>query len=357
MSYPIHIQGFEGQTIEVVPPGILSGPQLLINGQPAPRGPKRGEMILTRTDGSQVSASWKPRYLGLDWPQLQVNGQLIDVVQPLKWYELVWSGMPIFLFFTLNVAGVILGAACFLVNLGIFRSRRMTLLRFVVTGVFSTIAAIISFALNILLDWVYWHWQDSWPAVSSSELMCVSWSISLLLIAGISTVLFVRATNADSRARLVGISLLGVLVICCALTWMWMTSLEPPTPFWKPSHQDIGGTYVLSQHSIDELGEMHYTQIRTPSSITLKEDETFESTDLPDLFWYGKKNQQQSGSGTWRFDKIADGRWVLQLVFTKLDGQNTNEHSILYLSGNKPPYTIYYSLGELSALVFEKAMH
>ena len=49
MRYPLHLDGFEGQTLEVQPPGILSGPKLLVNGQPAPA--KRGQMALRRNDG------------------------------------------------------------------------------------------------------------------------------------------------------------------------------------------------------------------------------------------------------------------------------------------------------------------
>ena len=52
MNYPINIDGFEGQTLEMKPSGMLAGPQLLVNGQPAAKGPKRGQMLLRRTDGS-----------------------------------------------------------------------------------------------------------------------------------------------------------------------------------------------------------------------------------------------------------------------------------------------------------------
>ena len=96
MNYPINIEGFEGQTLEMKPSGMWAGPQLLVNGQPAPKGPKRGQMLLRRTDGSEAVATWKPQFMGLDVPRLDVDGKQINVVEPLKWYAWVWSGLPIF---------------------------------------------------------------------------------------------------------------------------------------------------------------------------------------------------------------------------------------------------------------------
>jgi hypothetical protein len=71
--------------LEVLAPGFFSGPRLLVDGEPAPKGPKRGQMLLRRDDGSQVIATWKPRFL--DLTQLVVDGQALNIIEPLKWYE------------------------------------------------------------------------------------------------------------------------------------------------------------------------------------------------------------------------------------------------------------------------------
>ena len=51
MKYPVNLQGFEGQTIEVQTQGLLSGARQFVNGKPASKGTKRGEMLLRRNDG------------------------------------------------------------------------------------------------------------------------------------------------------------------------------------------------------------------------------------------------------------------------------------------------------------------
>ena len=86
MNYTTNIEGFEDQNI-VANVGFWTGTRLLVNGAAAPKGNKRGEMVLQRNDGRQVTATWKPQFLGLDVPQLSVDGQPIVLVKPLKWYQ------------------------------------------------------------------------------------------------------------------------------------------------------------------------------------------------------------------------------------------------------------------------------
>jgi hypothetical protein len=87
MTYQVNLRGFEGHKIEVQQRGVFSGHKLLIDGQPAPKGPKRGQMTMRRNDGAEVLVVWKPAVLGLDVPQLQVGDETIKLVQALQWYE------------------------------------------------------------------------------------------------------------------------------------------------------------------------------------------------------------------------------------------------------------------------------
>ena len=89
MSYTAKIEGLENQNIEAKV-SFWSGPKLLVNGEPAPKGTRRGEMVLQRNDGKQVTARWKTQFLGLDVPQLTVDGKTVYLVEPLKWYQWAW---------------------------------------------------------------------------------------------------------------------------------------------------------------------------------------------------------------------------------------------------------------------------
>jgi hypothetical protein len=151
MSYPAKIEGFEYQNIEVQT-GFWTGPKLLVNGEPAPKGSKRGEMILRRDDGRQVTASWKPQFLGLDVPQLVVDGRTVQLVEPLKWYQWVWGGWPIVLLFVGGAFGAIAGMLGAVINARVFRAEISEILKYVVTGVVSILVVVVYFVAAISLS-------------------------------------------------------------------------------------------------------------------------------------------------------------------------------------------------------------
>lgn len=151
MSYNLKIEGFEGQNMEVKV-SFWSGTKLLINGEPAPKGTKRGEMLIQRNDGKQVNASWKPQFLGLDVPQLVVDGNVVTLVEPLKWYQWVWSGWPVMLLFIGGALGAIAGMIGVTINAKVFRTEMSDVLKYVVSGVVSVLAVVAYFVAAIILS-------------------------------------------------------------------------------------------------------------------------------------------------------------------------------------------------------------
>ncbi len=149
MGYAVNLEGFEGQHIGVNV-SFWSGPKLLVNGAPATKGKKRGEMILQRNDGTQITAKWKPQVLGLDVPQLEAGGRTIKLVEPLKWYQLAWGGWPILLLFIGGALGAIAGFVGFLINTKVFRVPMSGLLKYVVTGLVSLLSIIAYFVMALI---------------------------------------------------------------------------------------------------------------------------------------------------------------------------------------------------------------
>ncbi|MBN1306221.1 MAG: hypothetical protein JXA13_17435 [Anaerolineales bacterium] len=145
------IEGFESQNIEV-DFGMWTGSKLLVNGQPAPKGSKRGEMLLTKDDGQQVAAAWKPQMLGLDVPQLSVEGRNIQMVEPLKWYQAVWGGLPVLLVFAGGLLGALAGVIAFTINAGVFRMKMNEVLKYAATGAISAAAGLVYFVLALLVS-------------------------------------------------------------------------------------------------------------------------------------------------------------------------------------------------------------
>ena len=151
MVYQTNIEGFEGQNLQV-DVRFWSGPKLLVNGEPAHKGSKRGEMLLQRNDGKQVTATWKPQFLGLDIPQLTIDGKTIRLVEPLKWYQWVWSGWPVILIFVGGALGCAAGLIGLMLNAKVFRADLNGVLKYAATGAISTLAVIAYFAAAVVLS-------------------------------------------------------------------------------------------------------------------------------------------------------------------------------------------------------------
>jgi hypothetical protein len=149
MSYKVSIEGFEGQDIEVKT-SFWSGPKLVVNGVPAPEGNKRGEMLLQRNDGRQIIARWKPQFIGLDVPQLIVDEKVINLAEPLKWYQWIWGGLPIALVFIGGALGAITGIIGFTINTKVFRIEMNSVLKYVITGVVSALTVVAYFIAAML---------------------------------------------------------------------------------------------------------------------------------------------------------------------------------------------------------------
>lgn len=116
----IQLQGFENQTIEVQLPGLLSTRKLLVNGEPAPKGEKRGEMRLTQDDGREVIARWK-RSFGSQ--VLEVEEQTYQVSHAFKWYEWIMIAIPLILA-AVGFMGWVYAALAVGIGYTVFQSRR-----------------------------------------------------------------------------------------------------------------------------------------------------------------------------------------------------------------------------------------
>jgi hypothetical protein len=150
MDYTVAIDGFEGRDVQVSF-SYWTGSKLLIDGEPAQKGGKRGEMILRRRDGQQVTATWKPQALGLDVPQLVVGGKVINVVEPLKWYQWVWAGGPLLLIALGGALGALAGMLGFMINARVFRSEMSEALKYFVSGAVSVVAVVAYFVLALVV--------------------------------------------------------------------------------------------------------------------------------------------------------------------------------------------------------------
>ena len=129
MQYQVAVAGFEKQNIVIEAPNLFSAAKLLINGQPAAKGEKRGEYKLLRDDGTEAVARFKSFLLD-PIPQLVVDGSTVRLTEPLPCHELVFAYLPLLMVLTGNVIGILLGVAAAVMNLRLFALKRSMLMRY-----------------------------------------------------------------------------------------------------------------------------------------------------------------------------------------------------------------------------------
>lgn len=151
MQHSIHAEGFEGRQLIVESSGWLSGPRLMLDGQPAPKGPKRGQLLLRRNDGANAVAQLRGVFID-PIPRLTIDGTSINIAEPLPWYVWIWSGLPLILLVFGGALGGGLGAAAMTINGRVFRADMPTALKFAITGAISLIGFFGFLALAIILD-------------------------------------------------------------------------------------------------------------------------------------------------------------------------------------------------------------
>lgn len=152
MRYTVPADGFARQPLQLETAGVLSSAQLLQNGERVPKGPHRGTFMLRRDNGREAVARLRPSaFLFLDpVPAVEIDGQRIQVVQPFRWYELVWLALPILLIFGGGAIGGAIGVGAAAVNATVFRSQGRGLNRYLLTAGISLLAVIVYVVLASL---------------------------------------------------------------------------------------------------------------------------------------------------------------------------------------------------------------
>ena len=141
-TIPVYIPGFEGRQVWVQTAGAFSGSKLFVDGRPADPGPKRGQYLLHRNDGWQVTAFFKGGFPD-PIPTLVVNGQTIRLAPPLAWYEWIWIGIPLLLIVLGGSIGGALGGAATALNAHLFRGQTNPAAKYFLSGLVSAACLVI----------------------------------------------------------------------------------------------------------------------------------------------------------------------------------------------------------------------
>jgi len=139
MNIPIPHESFTVRSLSVKPAGFWTGPKLLLDGSEV--NGKRNKYEVPDNSGMtrkiKLSAS-----LFDPIPKVEIDGEKIELVRPLIWYEYVWMGLPILLVFAGGGIGALFGLAAVYSSARIFRSDRLTMAKYSLSGLISLVAVI-----------------------------------------------------------------------------------------------------------------------------------------------------------------------------------------------------------------------
>ncbi len=140
---PIELDRFKGRKLSLQPASFWSGPKIFENATPLKR--QKGKYLIR--DNSGKEAVVKLKYNLIDSiPRLVVDGETIDLVPPLKWYEMAWIGLPVLLIFAGGAIGAVFGFLATSCSGKIFRSNNNVFAKYLLTGLLSA-AAVFAYVL------------------------------------------------------------------------------------------------------------------------------------------------------------------------------------------------------------------
>lgn len=151
MEFPVQLEGFESQNIVLQAAGLFSGTRLLVDGEPAAAGPKRGQLLLKRTNGEDAVVKFKAPFLD-PIPNLIIDGEKVQVAQPLKWYQIALALLPFIFAVAGGVIGIVIGLPASMYNMRVFRSEKSTTSKYVMVGLVSLFSAIVFIGIAVAIN-------------------------------------------------------------------------------------------------------------------------------------------------------------------------------------------------------------
>jgi hypothetical protein len=82
-------------------------------------------------------------------PTLKIDGEAVNLLEPLQWYEYAWSGLPILLVFAGGLLGGLVGGIATMANGRLFRSERGSIAKYGLAGLITVAAVALFFVLAI----------------------------------------------------------------------------------------------------------------------------------------------------------------------------------------------------------------
>lgn len=144
----IHVshESFTSSELSIKSSGFWSGPKLLLNGEP--QNGKKNLFDVTDNNGVVRKVLLKNKVFD-PIPKIEIDGETLELAEPLTWYQYTWMGLPILLIFAGGGLGALFGCSATYASSRIFRSEKSNVSKYVISGLISVGAVFGFFVLAI----------------------------------------------------------------------------------------------------------------------------------------------------------------------------------------------------------------
>ncbi len=130
MEYPINLPGVENKQVKLVTSNFYGKPKLFLNDFELQK--QNDRYSITSDSGSPILITLENNFLD-PVPKVFANNNQILVAKKIKWYEYIWTGLPILMVLQGGLLGVLFGLISLRLNLNIFRGNRKIIAKYLLT--------------------------------------------------------------------------------------------------------------------------------------------------------------------------------------------------------------------------------
>jgi hypothetical protein len=140
---------FKRQHLTLETASVFSGPKLLLNGMVVKK--QKGRYRVASDSGAEKLIQLKYNLVD-PVPGIKIDGEGVNLVEPLQWYEYAWSGLPILLVLTGGALGGLVGGVATMANGRLFRSDRGAVAKYGMSGLITLLAVAVFVMLAVALQ-------------------------------------------------------------------------------------------------------------------------------------------------------------------------------------------------------------
>jgi len=148
MEYPINLTELNDNKLKLVVPEFFGKTKIMYNDFEVEKINKR--YSINNHSDKPILITLKNNYFD-PVPKVFVNEKQIQLVEPLKWYEYVWMGLPLFLAFQGGLLGALLGFIAIRLNSIIFRKDKNQIIKYMTTLGINLLITLIYLVLVVII--------------------------------------------------------------------------------------------------------------------------------------------------------------------------------------------------------------